>query len=554
MIVTKPGRWLPLLALAAFTLAGCEDNPADSTDGSGCGGIEHVDADGVRVDGEATLVRQFEGDVTGEIELEVDETLTGLRVIFLDEDEEDIVLPSGCDEWQLRWVDPDTTVARVTRNADDPWSIDVHGRAEGKTSVRLRIWHGDHADFTSLELPIHVGHDEHEIEIDGLRLRVDDVEIASQIEGVVTGQITAIDGETTAISVSFLDEKGDEIPPSELEDELELVAEVDDDTIANVTVPAPRAGNPWMIQVEGLLPGTTTVALRLEHEDHVDFESLDLPLEVVEAPGAEALMILEGCNPQATWAYDPEEGPDDATGPLLGFAGETRSGLEVHYLRNFTSGGGETGDEEWDVIPLNGDGYRVRATVADPAVLDVRMEEGADGLRLDLDAHAAGATTVVLELLVGGRVVHTSGAIPCVVVDEAAALDPDPDFLFKVNGIWTVLLRDGASTTDGCGRTLPGEFVVDEAELTALYGVRHIAEDGEDCDQISLSSSRYRMVFLFDDPCVARVVNHPIHWGERTIFHFQGMTAGETTVRMVLLDGDALSFVTPPMPVRVPAP
>jgi hypothetical protein len=49
-------------------------------------------------------------------------------------------------------------------------------------------------------------------------------------------------------------------------------------------------------------------------------------------------------------------------------------------------------------------------------------------------------------------------------------------------------------------------------------------------------------------------VNHPEHWGEITIFHIEGLAAGETTLRLRLLNAGQVTMTSPPIPVVITAP
>jgi hypothetical protein len=105
--------------------------------------------------------------------------------------------------------------------------------------------------------------------------------------------------------------------------------------------------------------------------------------------------------------------------------------------------------------------------------------------------------------------------------------------------------------TNACARDAnPGAMTTAAGALTDLYSLRLL--DGG-CATSTLNGAA-TLHFEFENPCLGRIVNHPIHWGEISIFHLQGLQAGTTQVRITALLHGAIQFVTPPIPVVVTPP
>ncbi len=147
--------------------SGCDsDNPVDGTTDQA-----HADAFGLVVySSGAEVVKLEKGVVTGEIEVGHGKETPLLTVRFLDEAGQTF---TPHDELSLAFQMSDETIAKIDRHADDgQWNFHVVGLAEGETSLVIQLLHGDHADFVSSGLPVHVeeggpggdGHDDHDHE------------------------------------------------------------------------------------------------------------------------------------------------------------------------------------------------------------------------------------------------------------------------------------------------------------------------------------------------------------------------------------------------------
>ena len=138
-------------------------------------------------------------------------------------------------------------------------------------------------------------HDEHDHEeghtdAEGFRLEDENGnEVYSQFEGAIEGAITLNVGETLELTVHFLDDDGNEIEHEEEEEgedhEDGLEVSGADPNIAIVEVEGHEDegdghDHGMGIHIEGVSSGTTNFELRLMHQGHADFTSLDVLVTV----------------------------------------------------------------------------------------------------------------------------------------------------------------------------------------------------------------------------------------------------------------------------------
>lgn len=133
------------------------------------------------------------------------------------------------------------------------------------------------------------GHEEGHTDAEGFKLEDENGnEVYSQFEGAIEGAITLNVGETLELTVHFLDDDGNEIEHEEEEGEdhedgLEVSGA--DPNIAIVEVEGHEDegdghDHGMAIHIEGVSSGTTNFELRLMHQGHADFTSLDVLVTV----------------------------------------------------------------------------------------------------------------------------------------------------------------------------------------------------------------------------------------------------------------------------------
>ena len=146
---------LSILALALFVAScGDDDNPVDAEH------EEHAEAVGLIIrDSGAEIVRVESGAVTGEIDVGHGKETALLSVRFIAEDG-DLFTPDEDDGYALGWEIADESIAEVEHHAEDgAWAFHIVGLEEGETTISIKINHGEHADFVSPDIEIHVSED-----------------------------------------------------------------------------------------------------------------------------------------------------------------------------------------------------------------------------------------------------------------------------------------------------------------------------------------------------------------------------------------------------------
>ena len=132
------------------------------------------------------------------------------------------------------------------------------------------------------------GHEEGHTDAEGFKLEDENGnEVYSQFEGAIDGAITLNVGETLELTVHFLDDDGNEIEHEEEGEDHEdgLEVSVADPNIATVEVEGHEDegdghDHGMAIHIEGVSSGATNFELRLMHQGHADFTSLDVLVTV----------------------------------------------------------------------------------------------------------------------------------------------------------------------------------------------------------------------------------------------------------------------------------
>jgi hypothetical protein len=511
-----------------LVLPACDNNPADSDQDPVC---DHVDADGlVAENADTTVVAQWQGSVSGVVATEAGGLSVPLTVTFLDEDSTRVVIPAGCVDHRLVIEVDDPAIAGVEQPAGERWNFQLRGLSEGQTTFRIRLWHGDHADFTSQPFPVQVAPGEKR-EPAGLVLEQGGQGIVSVWEGVVSGEIEVVESALSdLIALTFLDQDSLRFEPPVPEHSLHY-------TIADSAIAGFRGEGSWGFRLQAGSAGETTLTLILFHEDHADYTSPPIPVHVVHGEiEASALVIRQQGSEIASWNFDPVRGPNQTFGEIIVDHGTTLVGLAASFLDS----------EGNEFVPDNPEmtlGIEVaNAGVASAAVVPGTWAFEAQGL-------AVGSTTAVFSILHKGHSDFVSGTIPILVTDSAPG--PGTSFLLRKNGIAQLIVVDGV-LVPSCGATQadPGRFETGAGTLTELYSFRLLAPD---CSASTISAPPYSLAFEFADSGYGRIVNHPEHWDEITIFHLEGLAAGETTLRLRLLDQGQVVMTSPPIPVVITA-
>ena len=128
--------------------------------------------------------------------------------------------------------------------------------------------------------PVDDHEEEEHAEPEGVELVMNGEVVASYDghDGTWTGELEVNAGtETSAITVRFVDEDGDEV---ELDEDLHLEVEMGDENIAQWVQDTPGE---FEGRLSGEAAGGTTAVFRLMHGDHADFETEELGVDVNSA-------------------------------------------------------------------------------------------------------------------------------------------------------------------------------------------------------------------------------------------------------------------------------
>ncbi|MDK9699187.1 MAG: hypothetical protein OEM52_03415 [bacterium] len=257
-----------ILAVSTIIVSGCKDddpissNPTDN---------DHAEAEGLilRLNG-VSIVTVDSGVVTGEIEIGLGEETDLIRTRFIDPDGDEFV-PS-VDHHRISIVIADTSIAEYEQHTGEAWDFHIIGKQAGETSVVIGVLHGDHLDFRTPVIPIHV-----EQEPVGLIFvnpaTHDTVRVNA---GTVTGAVNVPNNSTVNFNVQFVDQSGGFFTP-EVEEGHSLGWVIGDTTIVSGSQPG---SEPWTLAMQGRSAGQTTIVLRLLHNGHSDYSTPQLPVTV----------------------------------------------------------------------------------------------------------------------------------------------------------------------------------------------------------------------------------------------------------------------------------
>lgn len=140
-----------LFISAILIFSSCDNSTGNDDD------HEHSDPEGIRlILNGATVVEQLpDQDVTGEFELEPGQETELITVYFLDHDGDEFQPDE--EEYSLSYMFDDEGIAKFEQHEEDgKWRFHLHAEAEGITNMQILLMHGDHSDFTSEKIHVHV--------------------------------------------------------------------------------------------------------------------------------------------------------------------------------------------------------------------------------------------------------------------------------------------------------------------------------------------------------------------------------------------------------------
>jgi hypothetical protein len=266
-----------LLAVVAAVMSGCkkdEDTPITPPG-------DHFEPEGaVITEGGDTILVYFQGTVrTGDtLRAPAGNNLSPHWAIhFINGQRQEIQPSSGTHT--LGWSIAHNNIAELYRDPGDEWEFHLRGKEEGATTLTLRVLHAGHSDFTTQPLPVLVDSSIHG-EAEGLLIideQSDSTLVTATSQGVTGSLVVQRDSTTEHAVVYFTDGEGvrflPAVPPHSLG---YMVA----DTTRVQFIPA-GAGEPWAFQLQGRLPGSTTVTFQLLAGGVPEWTSPAIPINVV---------------------------------------------------------------------------------------------------------------------------------------------------------------------------------------------------------------------------------------------------------------------------------
>ncbi len=512
-------------------------------------GCDPVAVDGMAIrQGDSVVAGQWVAFTEGGLAVTAG-TFTGpLSVHFLALDSTLLELPDSCANFDLVWELDDSTIVDLLPGSSR-WQISLSGKQAGATSVRFRLTDAGVPIWSSLPLQVEVNSACDSIPVAGLRLEDSAGVVYLEQAGNSSDTIRLKrDIGSYAVLPVWLDGTNQPIIIDAACVDHFVSPTLSDSSVVDIIQSADS------IVLTPLAVGEATMRLRLQRGTFVDYASGEIVV-VVEPPvvhtptSATALGLERHCNLLASWNYDEVNGPNQVRGALVVSVGVSLNDCRAGWLDTLTDSDGLRYEAD-----LSEAGYSLEWTVADPAVATLVAGSG-DAMSFAVDGHAMGHTTVVFRLLFDGASEVVSGPIPIIVRDSAMTASDSADYAVVFVGEYLVAVRDGALVPDDtiCGGTHFKKLWAREGELTALFGLWEPKTAGNYCDRRHFPISNRQLVFDFADPCVARMVYEPVHWGEDRIFHLKGLSAGHTTVRMHVINvvTKTVEFTSPPLPIEI---
>ena len=121
---------------------------------------DHINAEGFIFEDENgnEIYRQFEGEITGSISLNIDDILE-LSVHFLDHDGNEIEHTEDEEDELSFEIDNSDVISIVPEEHEDSeheLGFELVGVSSGTTTFTFSLMHGDHADYVSLAISVNV--------------------------------------------------------------------------------------------------------------------------------------------------------------------------------------------------------------------------------------------------------------------------------------------------------------------------------------------------------------------------------------------------------------
>lgn len=217
--------------------------------------------------------------MVGEIHLYEGEETDDISVRFLD-DEGAWIAPAADDanhSLEIVIGNGDMIEAHVSG-----WEFHIEGLGEGETWIRVRVLHGDHADYLSPRLPVHVEHSEgHHAAPVGMRLKQQgNILVQADSSNNVTGHLDVTVNDTTdLIEAFFFDADNVEFQP-ESNHSLSIVFANGSKASVRIGADIPGNTNIWAFTIIGSQAGSDTAVFSILHDGHSHYNSPAIEIHV----------------------------------------------------------------------------------------------------------------------------------------------------------------------------------------------------------------------------------------------------------------------------------
>ncbi|MBD3225237.1 MAG: hypothetical protein GF313_10940 [Caldithrix sp.] len=139
--------------VASLILYSCSESTDPHSDDN-----EHARGIGIRITSSGQSVVEYEGDGTLTGALTVAEGDLSVPYMFMLIDEDGEAYTPEEDHHELRFEVADTTVTTVWQHEGEEGGFEFHlqGKNQGETTVVFSVYHEDHPDFVSRDIPAQV--------------------------------------------------------------------------------------------------------------------------------------------------------------------------------------------------------------------------------------------------------------------------------------------------------------------------------------------------------------------------------------------------------------
>lgn len=110
---------------------------------------EHTEPFGLKLimNGE-TIIEYFDGQVSGQLNVNEGEDTSLITVRFLNEEKEVLHEEDLDEDLRLGWDIQNEQILEIEQHDEDgKWRFHVHGKSAGTSKIQFKLMHGDHADF-----------------------------------------------------------------------------------------------------------------------------------------------------------------------------------------------------------------------------------------------------------------------------------------------------------------------------------------------------------------------------------------------------------------------